>query len=399
MRLVPAPKTGLAVGRPLPFALRDTHGRLLLAKGVVLPSDKHIQALEIKGVWVSADEADVFLRSFTSQLGQMVHRQSRLGAIADAQPESTIGNADVAPVRDDPEDWARLLQRTNSLLRDPARAEFLGRLERLRDDLRGHLQRSPDATLLTLIYSAGQDYQLYAASHALLVASLCELAGKFVPHWDSQERDALCMAALTMNLSMAALQNQLATQADAPDATQRAMIQGHAAESVRILRDLGVADDLWLESVARHHEAEPGSLATRPIGGQLARLIQRADLYAARLSRRRKRNALSAAAAAQVAYLDENKQPDEAGTALIKVTGMHPPGALVQLASNELGIVLRRGDLAGKPVVAAVVGKSGIPLGDPIMRRTSDPTFGIARSIAPHEMKLRVTLEALLKLG
>ena len=52
--------------------------------------------------------------------------------------------------------------------------------------------------------------------------------------------------------------------------------------------------------------------------------------------------AMAGASAARAVYLDELKQPDEAGAALIKTTGLYPPGSLVRLSSGEMGLVVRK---------------------------------------------------------
>ena len=147
-----------------------------------------------------------------------------------------------------------------------------------------------------------------------------------------------------------------------------------------------------------HHEAPAGPLAGRSSGETLARILRRIDLFGARLAPRRSRAALSGASAARAVYLDERGQPDEAGTALIKAVGLYPPGSIVRLANAEIGLVAKRGYSANEPQVAALIGKSGTPLTQPVLRDTRLATQAIAASLTPQELKLRVNLDALLKL-
>jgi len=161
---------------------------------------------------------------------------------------------------------------------------------------------------------------------------------------------------------------------------------------------VGITDSSWLTAVRLHHEAGPGPLAARGEGEKLARLLRRIDLFGARLSPRRSRQALSGAAAARAVFLDENQQPDEAGAALIKVVGLYPPGSIVRLANGEIGIVFKRGFSANEPLVAALIGKSGSPLSNPVPRDTRLASQAISASLAPSELRLRVNLEPLLKL-
>ena len=53
---------------------------------------------------------------------------------------------------------------------------------------------------------------------------------------------------------------------------------------------MGVGDHDWLATVRDHHRQAPGRLADRTRPQRLARLIQRADMFAARFVRRAKSN-------------------------------------------------------------------------------------------------------------
>jgi len=61
--------------------------------------------------------------------------------------------------------------------------------------------------------------------------------------------------------------------------------------------------------------------------------------------------------------------------------------------------VFKRGHSASEPVVAALLGKSGNPLSEPVPRDTRLPTHAIESSLAPQQLKLRVSMERLLKLA
>lgn len=388
MRIVPLPAHCLRVGHPLPFALLDSLGALLIGKGRVIPSQTALDALLAKSLWVNGDDIDAYAQAYANKLAALTR-----------QPVDGPGRAPLAAPRESAPDWPVLLFRTTALLLDTAQLNFCQRIATLREDLLWHLARDTDRSLLVLVHSTAQDLAHYSAWHALLVAAVCELSGRHLPSMaDAGVRASLVSAALTMNLSMTKLHDQLAAQAESPSPAQKTRIRGHAEASVRQLLDVGVTDPLWLEAVRHHHDATPGPLDARPLGQQLGRMIQRADVFAARLSPRKNRPAMSPAAAAQAAYLDERRQPDQAGMALIKATGIYPPGALVELASAEVAVVLHRGAKANQPVAAAVLDKSGRPTAEPALRDTSDPVLAVARSLAPHQVPLSVSLEALLDL-
>jgi hypothetical protein len=150
--------------------------------------------------------------------------------------------------------------------------------------------------------------------------------------------------------------------------------------------------------VQHHHTKTPGPLADRPPGQRLARLIQRADMFAACLAPRASRTPRSPAMAMQASYFDENKKIDEAGAALIKAVGIYSPGGYVRLATNEIAVVVKRGLNTTTPRVAVVINRSGMPTTDYIIRDTSRADYRIAASVPHHDVKVKLNLERLLPL-
>ena len=272
-------------------------------------------------------------------------------------------------------------------------------MQRVHASLIELLDGDADDALLVLVHGAITEVHDYSLRHALLVAIVCELSARHIPSWTPEWRPPLVCAALTMNIAMTQLQNQLATQEGPVSAPQRKQIDGHAAAGAALLKAAGVTDELWLQAVHLHHSSRAGALTALPPQEQLARLVQRADIFAARLSPRKRRPAMSATAAAKAAYLDENQRPDEAGSAIIKALGMYPPGSLVRLRSAEVAVVLRRGRQASQPVVAAIVNPAGNAIAEPILRNTRLQSHEVTGGVAAHEVKVRLNLERLLKLA
>lgn len=286
----------------------------------------------------------------------------------------------------------------HGLLRRPDPNNFLPQITLLESQLVEHLTANSDAVLLTLVDFASTEIHQYSSAHAMLVTALCHLGGTQVGEWDEAWLQALRFSALTMNISMTELQDALCQQSSPLTEDQKTEIASHPARSEELLRSLGCTEALWLESVRRHHEASPGGFTARQPASQIARLIQRADIFASRLSPRKGRAALSASAAAQVAYLDEERNPDEAGAALIKAIGIYPPGCWVGLGNGEIGMVLRRGEKAHCPMVAALIGPDGIPLAIPKLRDTQNAPYGISVSLPPDKIKFHPQLSNLLRM-
>lgn len=389
----------MRLGTPLPFALRDANGALLAARGTVIRTDEHLQRLSARDLYLDTTDSENLARAVAGKVDSMVRQNALLGRIAEATPGGAAAASTARRMEDPTNIWSSLQTRASVLLHDTPGSDFTPRLVALQAEMLEMLDRDTDFALLILIQGTASESRNYSVIHALLVAAVCELAARHLVAWPPAWREPLRCAALTMNIAMTTLQDTLALQEAAPTPQQRALIDSHPALAAQSLRDCGVADDLWIEAVAQHHATRAGKLAELPDAVQLARLIQRADIFAARLSRRRTRHALSGMAAAKATYLDENRQADEAGAAIIKATGIYPPGSFVRLASGEIAVVLRRGRLANEPVVASVISAAGLPLGDPARRDTRSADHAVTAGVAPQDVRLHLNLEKLLSLA
>ena len=393
----------LRVGQPTLFALRDKTGCLLVPKGTLVADSEQLQQLAARELYVDEQDGEALRRAMAGKVHELVRGNQLLGRIAQARPDASDmvvpSAAGTRRLDDALTAWSNLQVRVAALLRDPEQPDFAAKLGVLQKTLFDQVNSDPDDALLLLVHGATQEFRDYSASHAVLVAVVCELASRHVPGISPAERGSLRCAALTMNVAMTALQNQLAQQEARLNPQQREQVDSHAGRGVQALRAAGVTDPLWLAAVQHHHDAPPGPLAALDPAQRLARLIRRADVFAARMSPRRARQALSATAAAKAAYLDENGQPDEAGSAILKAVGLYPPGCLVRLTNHEIAVVLRRGRRANAPAVASIVNPAGAVLASPALRATHLPTHAVTGGVAPHEVKLRLNLQQLLQMS
>lgn len=396
------PPDVLRVGFPTLFALRDKSGCLLVPRGTVVDAEQ-LQQLAARDLYVDDQDGEALRRAIAGKVHALVRNDELLGRIAQARPDASDLLVPSAAGRrrldDAPTDWSNLQVRLAAVLRDPAQPDFAARVMQLQKTLFDQINSDADDALLLLVHGATQEYRDYSASHALLVAVVADLASRHVAGLTPAHRQSLRCAALTMNVAMTALQNQLAQQSSALTPPQRAEVDAHPARAVEALRAAGVNDAVWLDAVLHHHDAPPGPLAALEAPMRIARLIRRADVFAARMSPRRGRQALSATAAAKAAYLDERQQPDEAGSAIIKAVGLYPPGSLVKLANGETCVVLRRGRRANAPTVACIVNPSGAVLAAPALRQTHLPPQAVSGGVAPHEVKVRLHLQRLLQMS
>ena len=377
----------------------DRDGVLLAQKSFVITSRGDLLDFSNRagGLYIDVTDSDAHQRAFAGQLNGMVRDGRLLGEIADATVLALKGNTRQAEGDERP-DWLDLQVQANTLLRDGPSTHFLQRLERLHQQLDRQSRRNPDGTLFALIYLSTTEVRMYSATHAMLVSVICGLAAREVLNWPANVEAMVCKAALTMNLGMTELQDQLAVQTEPVTPAQRKRIDEHPARSVEKLMALGVTDAIWHQAVAQHHTQAPGPLRTRTPAERLARLIQRADMFAARLAPRASRLPMTPSAAMQACYFDENRQIDEAGAALIKAVGIYQPGSFVKLINDEVGVVVRRGQNTATPKVAVLINRSGMPTGEPMVRDTSVGDYKVVASIPHRDVRVQINLERLLPL-
>lgn len=375
---------------------------MLAQKGFVIKTQKELDVMIGRGgnLFIDVAESESYHRAYVGKLYDLVREDMPLGQIAVQKISTKDLDSSRIDAAEGPPDWLDLQVQVNTLLRDGNSAQFLSRLDRLQLQLRRHAHRNPDGTLFALIYLSASELHLYSATHAMLVSVMCGLAAREVLNWPPELEATLCKAALTMNISMTELQDRLALQAEAPDTGQRRLIDQHTTRSVTLLEQLGVTDPSWLEAVRDHHARAPGRLNNKTEGQRMARLIQRADLFAARLAPRASRAPMSPAAAMQASYFDEERQIDEAGAALIKAVGIYSPGSFVRLTTHEIAVVIRRGVNTTTPRVAILVNRDGMPTSDRdhIIRDTSQREYRIVASVPYRDVKVKLNLERLLTL-
>lgn len=386
----------IQLGQPLPFALRAGNGDLLAKKGYVIRSRDELDSLVARGVELCIDTAESVdsHRQYLSQLQGMLLSNKPLGDIA------AVKLAVAAPTpRSGPGgllDWTEEQLRATQLLRTPQASDFSRRFLALHEDLVQSSQQVPDATLLALVHISAQETRMYSATHSMLVACVCMIVARTTLRWPEAQVRRVGCAALGMNLAMTELQDQLALQTEPLDAAQIAAVESHALRSAALLQEMGIDDAVVLDAVRHHHHRAPGALANKSEIQQVARLLQRADIFAARLAPRAARSPMPVTAAMQACYYDEEQQVDEAGVAIVKTLGVYPPGAFVRLTSQEVGLVLKRGSTATTPRVAVLLNRDDMPTGEMIPRDTALPAWKIIGAVAQRDVRVNISLERLL---
>ncbi len=375
----------------LPFGVRDGGGTLLLQAGARIVNPDQLAYLRAKTLFADEHESNEWRRKLGASMGAMLRQNAPLKTIAEARPADDAGEGQAAQGNGVPDQWESLAVSLDAALREAQPCtEFVTRVRQLHERASRLGQHRVDASLYHLIHTAGHSLEKYSSHHALLVMLVSEQAALLLG-WSEDAVRSLGCAALTMNVAMAGLQDQLA-DSDLPlTAATRALIDQHPQQGAQLLRNAGVDDTLWCEVVRLHHDRGDAecALADLPQERQLARLLRRADIFTAKISRRRSRAPMSPVQAAREACLGADGVPDDIGGALLRATGLYPPGSFVELANGERGIVVSRGRRANLPWVASLVSRSGMPLGEPALRDTLEARFAVRAAVASASIKVR----------
>lgn len=365
MKLVPIQQVGghIKSGAALPFGVRDAEGKLLLAKGQMVPSDQMREALLNRGVFVDLDE---------------LRDPSKRGTDEGAGGEDFFAR------------WEALQTRLSVLLRSPQETLFLPRVKECSAQLIGWAERFTDQLIYVVIQHDHSRHEVYGLAHLLHTAAIGALLSRRLG-WAPERQKSLVGAALTMNLSIIDLQGRLASRGGKLLPPQRAAINRHPDEAVAWLRNAGLDDAEWLDAVAQHHEQPggggyPQGMAAPCDTAQLLRLV---DIFLAKLASRGGRAGLPAPQAAKALYTGSNGHPMAA--LLVKEFGLYPPGTLVKLASGEVAVAVRRGATGNTPVVAAVMNRHGDALGAPTRRDTALPDHAVTGLVAAQVLRVKLS--------
>lgn len=299
--------------------------------------------------------------------------------------------------------WADLEAGLRVLLSHPERVqEFERRVRQYDRWMQALLQRDTDVGLYLLFQLATNPVVGYSAAHALVSAVLCHLiAGDL--GLAAGERDSLVHAALTMNVAMTELQDVLAMQQERPSPEQFDAIRVHPVKGSLMLANIGILDELWLDTVSAHHHDDPrdaGPLAQLAPSRRLARILRLVDRYGALISPRKFRSGRSATDSVRTVMGDSPEYADEVGQALVRSVGLCPPGTYARLDNGDIAIVMRRSSVPNRPYVAIVADGEGRLLPQPRLHRTTSAHGPqIRAALASSLMRIRLNHHLILQLG
>lgn len=222
----------------------------------------------------------------------------------------------------------------------------------------------------------------------LFATVLCELVGKELG-MQSSERLYLCCAAMTQDVGMVELQDESLDRQNTPlTPGQKRQVERHLQTGRSILERCGVQESLWVDPFYQHHEQPDGKGYPQGlIADEIhpsAHVLHVVDAYVALIRPRGDRPALLPKDAQRHLFQHRNTQFDTSAVrALAKVLGSYPPGAWVQLANGEVGVVSGIAADSPFPEVSVMIGADQEHLEVVMRRDTAEGRYTIIEEVSP----------------
>lgn len=323
----------LVVGKPLPWTVYDVEGNVLLRQGYVIQNDMQLEQLFDRGLFHP--------RKIEREQEEILEDTRQRNPFAD---------------------YPVLLQTLEATLNaitsgeDSAEKRLLGLtrlIERICDE-------APDASL-ALIHLYAVEPTIH--EQVLFYAILCRFTARTFG-LDKERTSLLTGAALVANLALVPVADQLNASRKILNGDQRAVIRKHPQRSVNALYAAGIRNRTLFDIIAQHHEQADGSGYPKGLSGTEIRaeaeILALAERYVAMITKRAYRRRMNITDARKlVASLTDGQLRPAIPRALLTVLTEYPPGTLVRLANNEVGVVTQRPVRHLGPFVKAIISPKG----------------------------------------
>ena len=223
--------------------------------------------------------------------------------------------------------------------------------------------RNPDASVwLTRIQAKHEA----TAQHSMNVAALSIVLAKSM-NMSSREMEDIGVCGMLHDVGKTSISTEILEKTDPLNEAEMAEMQRHA----RYGRDILVSTKSVMSGAAdvahSHHERPDGQGYPRKLTDDsiplFAKIVSIAEAYDTMTINQPYRAALSPSTALQELYAQRGKQFDEdLVIKFIDAVGIFPPGSIVQMLNNEVGIVLANTKDKLRPRVIMILDAIGEPL-------------------------------------
>jgi HD-GYP domain-containing protein (c-di-GMP phosphodiesterase class II) len=368
----------IEVGERLPWSILDKYGRLMLEEGGIINNVAQAKDLVAAGIYI---EETLYTK--------LPSYKKNTAAI----PAATSQPGEIIPV---------LFNINQAVLRLDALLKNIKKFPDARKNILeifklilSATQQSEDLALASvqLNHQSGS----YGVRHCVDTAILAIIVARTM-NKSGQEIQDIAAAALTMNISMTALQERLQTQKEELTEADKAAIHNHPIDSIDVLFEAGIEDPEWLKYVLLHHEHEDGTgYPVGTVSGEIpqnAKILSLADGFCARISSRGYRRSTLPSVALRDIFIENSAHADATlASYFVKVLGLYPPGTFVMLKNKEVAVISHRGSTPTNCTAYSLVKPSGELFSNPIKRDTASEVYRIDEAIYPTDAAVRVNLQ------
>ena len=361
MDVIKLTTSDIEVGVPLPWAVYDDTDRMLLKAGFVFESAEKISEIIEHGIYRSRNSEDE-IKVATLHSDEFDETSSPFILVNQYADR-------LCEILEHIEDGDRKTSKRVIIL-----AEHIMRL----------CDRDMEAALAVIhLPATHKKYSVYHPIHVAMLSSVLALRMNI----SDENRLSMIAGSLTANIGMRNFQEILQRQCISLTDKQREMIKKHPRISVRILKQAGILDEVWLQVVEQHHEQIDGGGYPHGLKGDQviieASIISIVDVYTAMMSKRADRKQIQVQDALREFFVEKGGAYSETlCLQLIKELGIYPPGTYVRLANNEIAIVVKR--LVGHsntPIVKSIIDNDDKAFSVPLLRDTSNKKYQIMESL------------------
>ncbi|SFB89496.1 HD-GYP domain, c-di-GMP phosphodiesterase class II (or its inactivated variant) [Marinospirillum celere] len=378
--LYPLEEEELELGMELPWTVYTEAGQLLMREGSQVDNQRKLDNLLSKGYRHREKKA-------SDASGET--------APDPTEPQPVLFDQATNPFSELDELGYQLKQLFELIEEDKARpGQVEKRCYALATQVQGLIELNADAVLGAVHMSSEHPYIIQHPLHVTIIAALVAKTLK-VPQ---PIQLSMLAASLTQNIGMNAYQMRLHAQKEPLSKQQRAQVEEHPLEGVKLLSKAGVMDRLWLQIVYQHHEKTDGKGYPKGLKGVKirpeARILALGDVYAALVTGRPYRPGLSAQQSLRSIFLARGKQFDpKLSQVFLSELGLYPPGASVRLRNGEVAIVIERTKDTRAPKVTSFMDSHGQLFMRMQQRDTSEFSYNVVAGVNPQSLpRLNPTL-------
>lgn len=338
----------LEVGFVLPWDLYSETGSMLLPRKHEIKSQQQIDQLISYGA-----------RYHVNAASNAPVENNELRAAPKAQAEPPVSFLIIKQL-------TRQLEVAFALLNDDKDRTFANKILRVALDIQTACVENADAMVGSIQLTLEASHSVEQPLHN---AILCEVSYRRMGR-GPLERLLVVAAALTSDLGMLSIKDQVHQQSEPLTPEQKEIISNHPTKSREILEQKGVTESRWLDAVQHHHERLDGSGYPEGISGDKliteAKLIAITDNYTALVRPRAYREPiLHKDALRQMLQQRGNTIDGELVRLFINSIGIYSPGSMVKMKNGAIGIVTALTSQIDEPEVLIITDTEERPVDIP----------------------------------